>query len=392
MKRLKVLFLTSSYPTKKNISGPFIRNIAKGLVRKGIDVTVMIFSSSGKLNKRKDEGITVIEYPYSLFLKPALHLYNGLIPTIKKSFLAKVEFPLYLFFTSHYLKKISKGFDIIHAQWYFPSGLIAARCKSSIKKPLVTTAWGAEFHLPNSFIVRKLLEYVNKKSDIRVSVSNYLKLRASEYWLDTNGMLIVPNAVDIKQFSLKRKKSKKIVIAAIRRLVPEKRIQDLINAVAKLPINLINKMNLWIIGDGPERDRLVRLTEERGLKNITSFFGMVSHKEIPSLLSQIDICVNPSVQEGMATANIEAMASGSCVIATRAVGNDEVIIDGENGFLYEPEDVNQLSMILEKCIRNYPKRVCINARKQIKENFSIEKVADDYILIYKDLINKRGGK
>ena len=102
---MKVLMLTSSYPIDGSNLGSFIRNIAQGVSRKNIDVTVLIFTASNKKKKYKDGLVKVIEYPYSLFLPPYLHKYPGLLPSMKNSIVAKVEFPLYLLSSLYHLKK-----------------------------------------------------------------------------------------------------------------------------------------------------------------------------------------------------------------------------------------------------------------------------------------------
>ncbi|MCK5022454.1 MAG: glycosyltransferase family 4 protein [Candidatus Pacebacteria bacterium] len=390
MKKVKVLMLTSSYPLGENISGPFIKTIAEGLVQKGIDVKVMMFSAAGKYKKKKDEGITVIEYPYSLLLPPALHKHRGLIPSIKNSMYAKIELPLYLIHTFYYLNKIpKKDYDVVHAHWYVPSGFIAALAKGLTKKPLITTAWGAEFHLPKNTIIKKILNFVNRRSDVKVTVSEYMKSKAKDYKIDMKDIIIIPNAVNTKDFTAEKRKHEKIIIATMRRFVPEKRIQDIIKAISLLPMNIKSKIKVWLIGDGPEKERLVKLTNDLELNNIITFLGMVPHEDIASLLQEIDIYVNPSIQEGMATANLEAMAAGVCPVATQGVGNDEVIANGQTGFLYPPKDVSCLADILKRLISNKELRIECAKRsvKVIKNNFSQQKVTDLYIKEYQSLIN-----
>jgi glycosyltransferase involved in cell wall biosynthesis len=232
MKKPKVLMVTSSYPIKGSNLGPFVKNIVDGLVSKNVDVGVMIFSTTKRFKRYNKDGATIYEYPYTKILPPLLHKNRGLIPSVKSSFFAKLELLGYFFSTKRFLKGISKEYDIVHAHWYVPSGFIA--CLSSIRKPIITTAWGAEFHLPNNLLVRKMLGFVDKKSQMTVAVSEYMKKRATKYKLDISKMLVVPNGVHYSTFALKRVKQDKIIIATARRLVPEKRIDDLIRAVAKM--------------------------------------------------------------------------------------------------------------------------------------------------------------
>jgi glycosyltransferase involved in cell wall biosynthesis len=91
----------------------------------------------------------------------------------------------------------------------------------------------------------------------------------------------------------------------------------------------------------------------------------------------------------MANINLESMAAGCCTIATDGYGNDEVITDGENGFLYEPKNVNQLSLLLKECIQNFPYHIGLNAKRRIKRDFSIDRIANEYIRIYEKLIENK---
>jgi glycosyltransferase involved in cell wall biosynthesis len=382
-KKIKVLMLTSSYPIEGSNLGPFVQNIVKGLVKKGIEVGVMVFSASKKYKEYKKDGAIIYEYPYTKVFNPLLHKNRGIIPSVKASFLAKLQLFSYFSSTMRYLKNIAKDYDIIHAHWYLPAGIIACLAKNSIKKPVITTAWGAEFHLQNNFLVRKALNYVNKRSNNLVAVSKYMRERAKAYHLDVKNMEVIPNSTDIAKFSLKRKKTNKVIIGTARRLVPEKRVQDLINAFSKLDSN----SELWIIGDGPEMKSLKELSKKLGTDKKTKFFGMVQHDKIAKLFSMIGIYVNPSIQEGMATANIEAMASGCAVIATKGYGNDEIISDKEDGLLYEGKNASELASLLRRLVNdaNLRNRLAKKAREKAKL-FSIEKIAEKYLENYSEIL------
>jgi len=380
--------LTSSYPTKKDpSSGPFIQHLARSLVKQHVDVSVLIYANDGIFKEYWDKtGIRVIEYTYSFFLPPVLHKHYGLIPTLKRSFLAKIEFPMYLVSTLYYVYKYAKNCDLIHAHWFLPSGLITAVYKKLTKKPYIVTAWGAEFHLPKSFLVRKLLTYVYRNANDAVTVSKYMKRVSFEYF--KNSMMVVPNGIDVNGFRPSRyAHSSKIVIGAIRLLVPEKRIEDLFHAAALLPPRLKKHILVHIIGDGPERKNLEQLAHKLRIDAITTFFGYISYNKIPQYINNMDIVVNPSIQEGMATANLEAMAMEKPVIAARGFGNDETVVYGKTGYLYSPKDVIDLKDKLILLIHNATLRRTMGRRGRqiIVEQFSIDHIACDYILLYKRL-------
>ena len=341
-KKLRVLMLTSSYPIKGSNLGPFIRNIVKALVKKNVQVGVMIFSTDKKYKEYKQDGATIYEYPYTKLFTPMLHKGRGLIPSVKKGIVPKMELIGYTINTIKYLKKIAKDYDVIHAHWLIPSGFLACLVKNQINKPIITTVWGAELHLKPNLFVNMLLNYVNNKSDIVITPAEYMKERAVLYGLNTQKMQIIPNSTDLKMFSLKRKKTNKIIIGTARRLVPEKRVQDLIIAYSYLKEEIVNNSELWILGDGPEMDDLQKMSNKLGCKDKIKFLGMVNHDQIPKYFSKIDIMVNPSIQESMATITIEAMAAGCVMIATDGCGNDEVITNNKDGFLYKGKDTKEI--------------------------------------------------
>ncbi|HII16288.1 TPA: glycosyltransferase family 4 protein, partial [Candidatus Woesearchaeota archaeon] len=378
---MKVLMLTSSYPIEGSPLGPFVRNVVRGLTWQGVEVGVLIYSTKRKFSSYSMDGATIYEYPYALFTSPSLHTHRGLIPSVKNSWLARLQVPGYLASTSYHLLRIVKGYDIIHAHWYLPSGFFACLLKPLHRKPVVTTAWGAEFHLPNNLLIRRMLSFVHNRSDAVVAVSKYMKDKAHEYGLNTQQMTVIPNCIDISHFSLPRKKSGKIIIGTARRLVPEKRVSDLLEAYAKLKSG---GTELWILGDGPQRSRLERISKELGITQTTRFMGMVPPDDVPSYLSQIDIFVNPSVQEGMATANIEAMAAGCVVVATNGYGNDEVMTHGVDGLLYEGKNPAMLASLLSTLAADARKRMKISekARKE-STRFSFGHTARAYLLLYK---------
>ena len=381
---MKILHFTSSYPIEGSNLGPFVRNIALGQVEKGHGVAVLVFSTGKSFKSYLKDGIQVYEYPYTLFSAPRLHLGRGLIPSAKASVLAKLQLFGYSLSGLYYLVKLSKRYDLIHAHWLMPGGLLACASKLLHHKPVVTTIWGAEFYVPPFFSF--LYRYVFRKSDALVSVSKYLRSRGENYGLNISSVKVVPNSSSLEDFSLKRKSSSKVIIGTARRLVPEKRISDLIKAFSLISDK---KTELWIAGDGPEEKSLKQLVNSLKLGSRVKFLGMVDHKKIPALFSGMDVYVNPSVQEGMATANIEALAAGCVVVATEGYGNNEVVVPSKNGFLYEGKDVDALAKILKNLVAKKSLRVALSreARKSASA-FSLDAVSSRYLSVYKEVLNE----
>lgn len=379
---MKALLFTSSYPIEGSNLGIFIRNIAEELVKQGVKTRVLVYGTENKLKEYTKNGVEIVEYPYSLIFRPLLHEHKGLMPTIKKNPFALLQLPFYFISSIYHLVKYSKDVDLVHAQWFVPAGFIAAASKFLYKKKLITTAWGAEFHLKNNFLNRSILNFTKERSDKITSVSNYLKNKGNEY-INLKNCEVISNGIDLKKFKSNKKEGKKIIIGTARRLVPEKRIDDLIYAFSKLDNKLRNNCELWIIGGGPEEGKLRNIIGKLNLKNV-KLFGHVDNKKVIELLGKMHIFVNPSIQEGMATAVLEAMASKCVVVATKYCANDEVIVDGVNGLLYNPDNIDELKNKLELLIKNFKLRDKLSKKgyEDVRE-YSIDKIVKKYISIYK---------
>lgn len=132
------------------------------------------------------------------------------------------------------------------------------------------------------------------------------------------------------------------------RIAPEKNVTQLIEAfpliAAKIP-----DVHLVIVGSGPQDEEIRRRTVEFG-SGIT-IWGESHGRELLGWFAKADIFLNPSVTENLCTTNMEALASGTCIVAACAGGNTEQILPGINGFLSEPNNpvdlANKVVAILE---------------------------------------------
>jgi len=388
---MKILSFTSSYPLPGSLVGPFIENLNQRLVEQGHKVRVIVYSVSGKYKVSIRKGVEVIEYPYSFFLPPKLHEGKGLINSMKLSFLAKVEFPLYLLATIFYLLKFSRDCDVIHAQFYLPAGFLAVLTKFWHRKPVVITALGKEFHLPNKWIFRKILNFTNEQVDQGVAVSKYLRNQAANYGLDISKIIVINNCIPFEEFQLPRKREHghELVIGYACRLVPEKRTKDVLRAFSRLMQNPpAPNLALWIVGGGEEFDELVKMAKDLGISDKTKFFGFLPPDEMPRIFSEMDIFLNPTQEEGLAHTNLEAMAAGAVVVCSEGVGNDEVVTDGVTGRTFPIGDLTAMVERLREIIGDPEKRQAIAqaGREHVRKNFHVNSQLARYIEVYQKLL------
>ncbi|MFH1645174.1 MAG: glycosyltransferase family 4 protein, partial [Candidatus Omnitrophota bacterium] len=144
--------------------------------------------------------------------------------------------------------------------------------------------------------------------------------------------------------------SEKLIILSACKLIPRKRVIDLLKAYEELPSRV--RTLLVIVGDGNQKQDLEEYVKTRGLYGV-SFVGFKNQLEIVKYYAIADIFVLPSVGEPWGLVINEAMNFGLPIVATDKVGSAyDLIKEGENGFIYPAKDVNALSLIIEKFIND----------------------------------------
>ena len=132
------------------------------------------------------------------------------------------------------------------------------------------------------------------------------------------------------------------------RLDDEKKIDVLLRAVAKLTEH--PKLQVELVGDGGERQRLGALARELGIEDRVHFLGHVSDQELPGIYERCTVFVMPSIAELQSIATMEAMASGRPVIGADAMALPHLVHDGDNGYLFPPGDVDRLADRLRRVL------------------------------------------
>lgn len=123
------------------------------------------------------------------------------------------------------------------------------------------------------------------------------------------------------------------------RVEQEKHIEELLYAMKRFPKS---ELRAIIAGAGDDRGRLEKIARDEGLTDRVEFRGLVGDEELVTLFSEAAIFVMPSTAELQSIATMEAMASALPVVAANAMALPHLVHDGENGFLYEPRDIDGL--------------------------------------------------
>ena len=125
-------------------------------------------------------------------------------------------------------------------------------------------------------------------------------------------------------------------------------------ALARLQSEGVSDWTYRIIGDGPEKAALLKLTTDLGLVDKVTFVGPVRHAEIFDYLAREEIFVLPSYREAFGIAYLEAMAAGLLTVGVMGQGPSQFIRNGENGVLVPPRDPEALVAALRDILDARP--------------------------------------
>jgi glycosyltransferase involved in cell wall biosynthesis len=368
---MRILLLT----THLNIGGigVYVLSLAKGLVRKGHQV--FIASCGGDL----------VASVQSLGVK-------HITVNIKtKSEISPKIFPVY--------KKISQvikeeNIEIIHAHTRVVQ-VLANLVSKKTDTPYVTTCHG--FFKPRLF--RKVFPCWG---DHCIAISEAVRAHlVNDLGVRKESIAVVHNGVEVENFfsdkySQEQKaqfrksfglKSGAPLIGTIARLSSVKGQHYLILAM-KILLAAEPEVQLLLVGDGPEKNKLANQVKELGLENNVFFSPSTLDTSVP--LSILDIFAFPSLLEGLGLGIIEAQAMGLAVVASDVGGIYTLVKDGINGFLVQPKQPQALAEAILKLLRDKDKAKEFGrlAREQAIKQFNLEQMVNGIEQVYKRAIER----
>jgi len=151
------------------------------------------------------------------------------------------------------------------------------------------------------------------------------------------------------------------------RLTYLKGVHNLVQAIKSLNSKELTKINVIVVGNGPEKDKL----KEQSNNLPINFVGELAREEVFGLMQYTDIFVNPSYQEGLPTTVLEAAYFGNAIIATE-VGETKEIIGKDAGILISPQNNTDLIGSVTKLIENLKmrKELGIKAKREVLRKFN----------------------
>jgi glycosyltransferase involved in cell wall biosynthesis len=305
--------------------------------------------------------------------------------------------------TAALTRKIADKIDVFHAHdWLVANAGIGL--KHVFRKPLLVTMHSTELgrrdglHTATEKMIHETEAWLTYEAWKVICCSDYMISHVKyAYGLPSDKLVMVPNGVNIHNYDsdgdLKDIRSKfalpeEKIVLFVGRLVYEKGIHVLINAVPKI----LSKVNakFIIVGSGYMKEQLLNIVRSMGLEHKVLFEGFMDEPTLLKLQRCADVSVVPSLFEPFGIVALEAMAARSPVVASDTGGLSEIIEHDVTGVKVYPNNPDSLAWGISKVLldANYAKYISENAYKRVQEKYDWDKIARQTKSIYEGVLGE----
>lgn len=397
---MKILYTVNEFP---KLSESFVINELHELYQRGYDIAVFSFSQPDEEVTHEEMEKMDIPIYYgtqpSLSSLPELFSKNILNSTIIRQ-AAFIEDPFHHAYCLHLGKQIIEtiekedGVDLIHAHFAAPNRLACTYAAAYHDIPCTVTAHAYEIFSPPSI---KRLQRVCARFDHVIVPSEYnRRYLRNEIGVETD-MTVVPATTSVDKFE----PSDDCVpgrLLSVARLVEKKGHEYAIDAVAEL-VEQGYDVEYHIVGTGEREEFLRERVREDGIKDHVEFLGHVSDERLESELHEAELFVLPCViasdgdRDVAPVALKEAMATRTACVSTTISAIPELITDGHDGILVEPNDSEALTDAIASLFDDPSRRkeIAANGRETVENKFDISQTVEQLVDVFQSCIWSHSG-
>lgn len=229
----------------------------------------------------------------------------------------------------------------------------------------------------------KFIENIASKLGKSIAVSQKTKNNLGSIGKDKD-VYIVYNGIDLKRVSKITPHIEKCDIIFVGRLIKEKNVDILLKATDYVRHELPD-IKCSIIGDGPEKEKLIKFVDDRRLGNNVTFFEFMEHDEVLSRIKSSKILVLPSSREGFGIVVIEAFACGIPVITTKCERNAaSELVSKETGFVVDLDVYKLGDTIYKLVVDDTLQKYMSKSAMTIVQEYDWNNIVDKLDIIYKE--------
>jgi glycosyltransferase involved in cell wall biosynthesis len=381
---MNVLMLNYEYPPLGGGGGVFNQQLAEELSQ--TNQVTLITSRFG------DQPSHEIQGGVEIFRVPVLLRHNPNAATLLSMF---SFFPTSL--RIGYTLLYTRPFDLVHSMFAIPSAPSGFLLAKRFRLPHVLSILGGDVYDPSKWLSphrAPLLHATVKKlladSDRVVGMSSDIVARAVAHYGITRQIDVIPHGIKRPLFAPKTRAdlgypADDVLLTTVGRLIPRKAVHELLAIVREVPSA---KVQLVIIGDGPERPKLEALAKTWQVADRVHFLGNVSDEAKFQVLNIADIYLSSTQHEGFGLVFLEAMAVGLPIVSYDNGGQADFLADDQTGFLVRLGDRRALAQRTQTLIDNGALRQRIGQfNRRHVEDYYIANCGRKYQVLYDALVS-----
>lgn len=380
---MDILFLTQTYPRfAEDTAGPFIRDLARGLVRLGERVTVVVPHAEGVREGWEDDGVEVRSFRYAPESWEVLGYGRSLEADEGVKGRAGVVAPAYAVGAWRAVRGLvrERRFDVVQGHWIVPNGVVTGMFGGRDGGPRVAVGLhGSDVFLAERRGVRRAVRWALGRTDVVTGCSPELVDRVCALGFPRERAHVIPYGVDVETFRPREEAGdsgaaasdewrrrlgvpeEAPLVLTVGRMASKKGFDVLLEALPGLLARAPEAH--WVLagaGDRLEEWRRAARGMEGGER--VQFPGAVLRDALPDLYRAADLFVLPAVHDakgnvdGLPNVILEAMASGLPVVASGISGIPLAVVDGDTGSLIPERDAAALAAALAALLADPERR------------------------------------
>lgn len=387
-RKIKILVFSPFYPPRIGGLESHADEFNKYISQKNIDIVT--FTPQLPTNSKSHEflhnnKVEIIRFP-AFYIIP-----NYPLPKFWQLRFWKLFFNLF-----------KKDFDIVISRVrFFVTSFIAlvyAKCSCT---PLIHIEHTSDFvQLTSSFknVIARTYDYTLGKLVLifstRIIANSQKTAEFCKVLYKKSNCKVIYRGVEVEKIlnyspniSLKKQYPTQTIITFAGRLIDNKGVVNLLNAVKNLQDNFI----VFIIGDGAKKNHLQKLVKKHGIQDKVVFHGFKTQEEVIGIMKISDIIVSPSYTEGLPTMLIEATLCKKAIIATDVGGTSEIISGTDDGILIKPKNISQLTQGIKKLIndKNLRKTYGLQSFTKNITRFNWTDSTEKYTKLFNDILKNK---
>lgn len=397
---MRICLVTSTFPRwVDDEAPPFVFNLAQDLVTRGWDVNVLAPHAPGAVRHETIGRIGVLRFRYLVPESLQTLCYEGgIMPKLRKRPWIAAQIPFLIVGQWLALRKhiAQNRYDIIHAHWILPQGIVAVMAAKSHRVPVVLTAHGTD-----AFALRSpLLQWIKHIALTRAAAVTANSTATANAIQRIGSTAISPHVIpfgatlssEANHLLTDEPAGSGPKLIFVGRLVEEKGVDDLLRAVALL--GDLPALSLIVVGDGPERENLEALAVNLGIADRVQFLGWLQSAEVTCYMRRMKIFVGPSRTsrwggvEAQGVVFAEALLAGLNVIATRSGGIPDTIVHEETGLLVDEAAPDQIASQIRRLWREpaLAEKLRREGNAFARAHLTRDRTADAFDELYRSLL------